>query len=55
MPLNWDEVKNGLTMRDFTIHNAPDRLKETGDLFTGVLGEGIDMAAAIAKARETFG
>lgn len=55
MPLHWDEVKPGLTMRDFTIHNAPDRLKETGDLFTGVLGEGIDMMAAIGKARETFG
>lgn len=55
MPLHWDEVKPGLTMRDFTIHNAPDRLKETGDLFAGVLGEGIDMVAAIGKAKETFG
>ncbi|WP_316812361.1 DNA ligase D [Pedobacter heparinus] len=55
MPLHWDEVKPGLTMRDFTIHNAPDRLKETGDLFTGVLAEGIDMIAAIGKAKETFG
>ncbi|MCX2483297.1 DNA ligase D [Pedobacter sp. MR2016-24] len=55
MPLHWDEVKPGLTMRDFTIKNAPDRLRETGDLFTGVLGEGIDMIAAINKAKETFG
>lgn len=55
MPLHWDEVKPGLTMKDFTIHNSADRLKETGDLFTGVLGEGIDMMAAIGKARETFG
>jgi bifunctional non-homologous end joining protein LigD len=55
MPLHWDEVKPGLTMRDFTIHNAPDRLRETGDLLTGVLGEGIDMMAAIGKARENFG
>ncbi|MDQ0966773.1 bifunctional non-homologous end joining protein LigD [Flavobacterium sp. W4I14] len=55
MPLGWEEVKPGLTMRDFTIHNAPERLSETGDLFSGVLAEGIDMAAAIAKARETFG
>src|SRR3954467_13643551 len=28
MPLNWDEVKPGLTMKHFTIHNSPDRLKE---------------------------
>jgi len=55
MPLHWDEVKPGLTMRDFTIRNAPDRLRETGDLFTGVLGEGIDMLTAISKAKETFG
>jgi len=52
MPLNWEEVRPGLTMRDFTIHNAPDRLKETGDIFTGVLAEGIDMAKAIANAKE---
>jgi bifunctional non-homologous end joining protein LigD len=55
MPLQWDEVKPGLTMRDFTIHNAPDRLKERGDLFSGVLGKGIDMMAALDKARDTFG
>jgi len=55
MPLHWDEVKPGLTMRDFTIHNAPARLREVGDLFTGVLAQGIDMAEAIQKAREAFG
>jgi len=52
MPLDWEEVRPGFTMRDFTIHNAPDRLKETGDIFTGVLAEGIDMAKAIANAKE---
>ncbi|MBL4675043.1 MAG: DNA ligase D [Mucilaginibacter sp.] len=51
MPVHWEEVKPGLTMKDFTIHNAIDRLKETGDLFTGVLGKGIDMAKVISKAR----
>jgi DNA primase len=40
MPLSWDEVKPGLTMRHFTIHNSMARLRETGDLFKGVLGEG---------------
>lgn len=55
MPLHWDEVKPGLTMRDFTIHNAPVRLRETGDLFTGILGDGIDMVKAIERAREVFG
>lgn len=55
MPLHWNEVKPGLTMRDFTIHNSPDRLRETGDLFMGVLGDGIHMVAVIYKAKETFG
>jgi len=27
MPLHWEEVKPGLTMRDFTIFNTVDRLK----------------------------
>lgn len=43
MPLHWDEVKKGLKMTDFTIHNATDRMREVGDLFKPVLGKGIDM------------
>jgi len=54
MPLNWEEVKPGLTMRHFTIHNSISRLKETGDLFKGVLGEGIDLAETIKKAQSIF-
>lgn len=54
MPVTWDEVKPGLTMKHFTIHNAIDRMKETGDLFTGVLGEGIDLAKTIKKAQSIF-
>jgi bifunctional non-homologous end joining protein LigD len=55
MPLHWDEVKPGLTMRDFTIFNAMDRLKVEGDLFKGVLGEGIDLEKTIKKAQSIFG
>jgi bifunctional non-homologous end joining protein LigD len=54
MPLTWDEVKPGLTIQHFNIHNALDRLKETGDLFKGVLGEGIDLAKTIKKAQTVF-
>ncbi|MDB5119329.1 MAG: ligase [Sphingobacteriales bacterium] len=54
MPLHWDEVKPGLQMRDFTIHNTIERLKTEGDLFKGVLGEGIDLLKTIEKAKETF-
>jgi bifunctional non-homologous end joining protein LigD len=55
MPLDWEEVKPGLTIQHFHIHNALDRLKETGDLFKGVLGEGIDLSKAVGKAKEVFG
>jgi bifunctional non-homologous end joining protein LigD len=54
MPLHWDEVKQGLKMRDFTIFNATDRLKETGDLFKGVLNNGIDLLQTINKAQNLF-
>ncbi|MDB5029903.1 DNA ligase D [Mucilaginibacter sp.] len=54
MPLLWDEVKPGLKMKDFTIFNAIDRLKETGDLFKGVLGKGIDLEKTIKNAKDAF-
>jgi bifunctional non-homologous end joining protein LigD len=50
MPLDWAEVKTGLKMTDFTIKNAVDRVKETGDLFMGVLKKGIDLVETIKKA-----
>jgi bifunctional non-homologous end joining protein LigD len=49
MPLHWEEVKKGLTMRDFTIQNAVERVKANGDIFKGVLGKGIDIPKAMKK------
>lgn len=54
MPLHWDEVKKGLKMNDFTIRNSIDRLKNTGDLFKGVLGEGINMEEILEKAKSIY-
>ncbi|KAL0630189.1 hypothetical protein Q9L58_010965, partial [Maublancomyces gigas] len=54
MPLDWEEIKPGLKMRDFTIFNAIGRLRETGDLFAGVLGKGIEMQKVIQDAQEHF-
>ncbi len=54
MPLHWDEVKPGLTMKDFTISNSVERLKTEGDLFKGVLGKGIDLDKTIVKAQSIF-
>ncbi|HUD99120.1 MAG TPA: DNA ligase D [Bryobacteraceae bacterium] len=36
-PLDWSEVKPGLTPQQFNIHNAPERFAQKGDLFAGVL------------------
>ncbi|MBD1395523.1 DNA ligase D [Mucilaginibacter glaciei] len=54
-PLSWDEVKPGLTIQHFNIHNAMDRFKETGDLFKGVLGEGIDLKKTLTTAQRILG
>lgn len=45
-PLHWEEVKKGLKMRDFTIFNMVERLKEVGDLFKPVVGKGITIPSA---------
>lgn len=54
MPLHWDEVKPGLTIKDFTIFNSLDRLRKEGDLFKGILGKGIDLEKVIKKAEGIF-
>jgi bifunctional non-homologous end joining protein LigD len=42
-PLHWEEVKNGLKVSQFTMNNILQRVKSEGDLFTGVLSNGIDL------------
>jgi len=48
-PLFWDEVKSGLRIIDFNIQSMPNRIQEKGDLFLGVLGDGINMEKALEK------
>ena len=43
MPLHWAEVKKGLSMKDFTIKNAIERIRSEGDIFKPVLGKGINL------------
>lgn len=47
MPLLWEEVTQSLKPTDFTIRNAPARLKKMGDIWKPVLGEGIDLARTL--------
>ncbi|WP_245957503.1 DNA ligase D [Chitinophaga flava] len=49
MPLHWEEVKKGMKMKDFNIHNAVERLLKEGDIFKPVLGKGINMRVAVTK------
>jgi bifunctional non-homologous end joining protein LigD len=37
MPVTWEEVEAGVRIEDFTLRGAPDRLRETGDLWAPLL------------------
>jgi bifunctional non-homologous end joining protein LigD len=42
-PLDWSEVKKGLTPTTYNATNIFERLKTEGDLFTPILGKGVDL------------
>ena len=46
-PLEWKEVKKGLTPQQFNIKNIFARIKQKGDLFKPVLGIGVDLKKAL--------
>ncbi|MBX2845550.1 MAG: DNA ligase D [Saprospiraceae bacterium] len=48
-PLLPKELKKGLRPTDFNLFTMPDRLKEKGDLFKGVLTDKVDMMACLQK------
>ena len=52
MPLFWEEVKKGLKMNDFTIHNAVARARDVGDIFKPVLKKGIDLHRIVGLAKK---
>jgi bifunctional non-homologous end joining protein LigD len=47
-PLDWDELDERLSPRDFTMQVALARLAERGDLFAAVLDGGQELAPALA-------
>jgi bifunctional non-homologous end joining protein LigD len=55
MPLHWEEVKKGLKITDFNIHNAVARIKEQGDIFKPVVGKGIPLQQVLKKIKTVFG
>jgi len=49
MPVDWDDVESGIEIGDYTIHDVPGRLRETGDPWAPLLGnERFDLAAFVA-------
>jgi bifunctional non-homologous end joining protein LigD len=48
-PLDWKEVKPGLSPHDFTIFTILKRLEKKGDLFRGIFGKGVDLKKCIAR------
>ncbi len=53
-PLLWEELVPGLRPEEFTIKTMRARLDQVGDLWGGVLGPGIDMAACTAALQELW-
>lgn len=48
-PLEWKEVKKGLSPQDFNIKNIFARIKKKGDLWKPVLGKGIDLKSTLKR------
>ncbi|MGH9629344.1 MAG: DNA ligase D, partial [Bryobacteraceae bacterium] len=48
-PLRWDEVKKGLSPKQFNLTNAVERFRETGDLFKPVLTRKQKLEPAIRR------
>lgn len=48
-PLDWKEVKSGLSPSHFTIHNTLKRIEKVGDLFHGVLKEKVNIEKCLKK------
>jgi bifunctional non-homologous end joining protein LigD len=48
-PLDWSEVKKGLTPTTYHAKNIYERVKSEGDLFKPVLGKGIDLEKVLSK------
>jgi bifunctional non-homologous end joining protein LigD len=48
-PLDWKEVKKGLTPDRFNIRSLPSRLEKIGDIFRPVLQKGINVQKVLAQ------
>ena len=54
MPLDWKEVKKGLTPQKFNIFNALKEIPKRQDLFKPVLGRGINLKKSLELLHKKF-
>ncbi len=55
MPLNWNEVTDGLNPQDYTIRNAIERMERLGeDPCAAVLTEVPDLGGVLQRLTETL-
>jgi bifunctional non-homologous end joining protein LigD len=50
-PLQWEELKKGLAIKDFNLFNIFDRLNNEGDIFKPVLEKGISLEKTLDKIK----
>jgi bifunctional non-homologous end joining protein LigD len=51
-PLTWKEVKPGLTPLDFNIKTVPQRLVKTGDIFSDIFSNAVDMGKCLKNLEQ---
>jgi DNA ligase D len=54
-PLNWEELEKDFSPSDYTIKNIFKRLEKVGDLWKGILGNGINMEKCIEQISKKYG
>lgn len=54
MPLEWKEVKKGLTPLKFTLFNALKEIQKRKKLFTPVIGRGINLEKCLKKLQQLY-
>ncbi len=50
-PLDWNELKKGVNMKDFNIYTMSDRIAAKGDLLNGLMGKGINLRVVLEKLK----